>query len=212
MTVNQQTPRWRILIVDDHPVVLDGTTRLFAPCEDFAVVGTTASGKEALQLVSDLRPDLVILDIRLPDISGIEVARTCRAAFPNVRILVVTGYDDVAYAKALASIGIHGMISKTSSGTEIVALARKICAGEVLPIAEAASTSDIDRMTGRERAILALLVAGRRNKEIADHLQISVKTVEFYVSQLLEKLSVRSRAEAVGKAVTLGLTAHSGTE
>lgn len=212
MTVNQQTPRWRILIVDDHPVVLDGTTRLFAPCEDFAVVGTTASGKEALQLVSDLRPDLLILDIRLPDISGIEVARTCRAAFPNVCILVVTGYDDAAYAKALASIGIHGMISKTSSGTEIVALARKICAGEVLPIAEAVGTSDIDRMTGRERTILALLVAGRRNKEIADHLQISVKTVEFYVSQLLEKLSVRSRAEAVGKAVTLGLTAHSGTE
>ena len=212
MTVNQQTPRWRILIVDDHPVVLDGTARLFSACDDFAVVGTATSGKEALQIISDVQPDLLILDIRLPDVSGIEVARTSRAAFPDVRILVVTGYDDTAYVNALARIGIQGMLSKTSPGTEIVAMARKICAGELFPLAEAPGDSSVSKMTERERAILTLLVAGQRNKEIADQLQISVKTVEFYVSQLLEKLAVRSRAEAVGKAVTLGLVAHSGTE
>lgn len=205
MGENRQTSPWRTLIVDDHPVVLNGTTQLFSACQDFVVVGTATSGQAALQLVHELNPALLILDIRLPDISGIEVARATRADFPGTHILILTGYDDPAYVKALTKVGIHSMLLKTTPGGDIITTARRICTGELLPIAEAPSGGSIDQITEREQVILSLLVAGQRNREIAEQLQISVKTVEYHVSQIFEKLSVRSRAEAVGKAITLGL-------
>jgi DNA-binding NarL/FixJ family response regulator len=210
MTAKQHVVPWRIIIADDHPVMLEGTAQLFAECSDLVVVGTATTGQEALRLVADLVPNLLILDIRLPDISGIEVARTTRTSAPTVHILVLTGYDDPAYGKAFARLGIHGMLAKTTPGSEIVVVARRICMGELLPIAGPAPFElSIDSLTEREQTVLSLLVAGYRNREIAERLQISLKTVEFHVSQVLEKLGVRSRTEAMGKAIALGLIAPS---
>jgi len=210
MTAEQRAEPWRLIIVDDHPVMLAGTAQLFADCPDLVVVGTATTGKEALQLVADLAPDLLVLDIRLPDMSGIDVARTMRVDAPIVRILVLTGYDDPAYGKAFARLRVYGMLAKTTPGSEIVAAARRICTGEQLPMmAPAPFELSIASLTEREQTVLALLAAGYRNREMAERLQVALKTVEFHVSQVLEKLGVRSRTEAMGKAIALGLIAPS---
>jgi len=199
-----------MIIADDHPVMLEGTAQLFAECPDLVVIGTAITGQETLRLVAALAPDLLMLDIRLPDMSGIEVARTMRKTAPDVCILVLTGYDDPAYAKALAKLGVHGMLAKTTPGSEIVAAARRICAGERLPMAAPTPFEhNSAALTEREQTVLALLVAGYRNREMAERLQVSLKTVEFHVSQVLEKLGVRSRTEAMGKAIARGLIAPS---
>lgn len=199
---------WHMIIVDDHPVMLEGTEQLFVGEADLRVVATATTGEEALRQIAACAPDLLILDLRLPDMSGVAVARTVRATRPDVRILVLTGYDSPAYAKALAQIGVHGLLPKTTPGPEIVCAARRICAGEALPIA-ALTPLDLsgDALTEREQTVLELLVAGLRNREIAERLHIALKTVEFHVSQLLEKLGARSRTEAMGKAISLGLVA-----
>lgn len=204
-TAQPQRP-WRIIIVDDHPVMLKGTEQLFEGQVDLVVVGTATTGREALQQLDNNAPDLLILDIRLPDMSGVAVAQTVRATRPEVRILVLTGYDSPAYARALAQIGVHGLLSKTTPGPEIVCAARRICTGETLPIAVLTPLElSGEALTEREQTVLALLVAGLRNREIAEQLHISLKTVEFHVSQLLEKLGARSRTEAMSKAISLGL-------
>lgn len=210
MTAEHSGEPWRIIIADDHPVMLEGTAQLFAECSDLLVVGTAATGKETLQLVAALRPDLLILDIRLPDISGIAVAKAIRKNTPNVCILVLTGYDDPAYAKALAKLGVQGMLAKTTPGSDILDAVRQIRAGERLPMeAPAPFEQSIATLTEREQTVLGLLAAGYRNREMAERLQVSLKTVEFHVSQLLEKLGVRSRTEAMGRAIALGLIAPS---
>jgi DNA-binding NarL/FixJ family response regulator len=210
MTAEHAGEPWSIIIADDHPVMLEGTAQLFAECSDLLVVGTAATGEETLQLVAALRPDLVILDIRLPDISGITVAKAIRKHTPSVCILVLTGYDDPAYAKALAKLGVQGMLAKTTPGSDIVDAVRHIRTGERLPMeAPAPFEQSIATLTEREQTVLGLLAAGYRNREMAERLQVSLKTVEFHVSQLLEKLGVRSRTEAMGRAIALGLIAPS---
>jgi DNA-binding NarL/FixJ family response regulator len=210
MTAEHSGEPWRMVIADDHPVMLEGTAQLFAECPDLLVVGTAMTGEETLQLVAALKPDLLILDIRLPDISGIAVAKAIRKNTPNVCILVLTGYDDPAYAKALAKLGVQGMLAKTTPGSDIVDAVRRIRTGERLPMqAPAPFEQSIATLTEREQTVLGLLAAGYRNREMAERLQVSLKTVEFHVSQLLEKLGVRSRTEAMGKAIALGLIAPS---
>lgn len=208
MTAEHSGEPWSIVIADDHPVMLEGTAQLFAECPDLLVVGTATTGEETLQLVAVLRPDLLILDIRLPDISGIAVAKAIRKNAPDVCILVLTGYDDPAYAKALAKLGVQGMLAKTTPGSDIVEAVRRIRTGErLLMEAPAPFEQSIAALTEREQTVLGLLAAGYRNREMAERLQVSLKTVEFHVSQLLEKLGVRSRTEAMAKAIALGLIA-----
>jgi DNA-binding NarL/FixJ family response regulator len=210
MTADHSGELWRIVIADDHPVMLEGTAQLFAECPDLLVVGTATTGEETLQLVAALTPDLLILDIRLPDISGIAVAKAIRKNAPDVCILVLTGYDDPAYAKALAKLGVQGMLAKTTPGSDIVEAVRRIRIGERLPMeAPAPFEQSIATLTEREQTVLGLLAAGYRNREMAERLQVSLKTVEFHVSKLLEKLGVRSRTEAMGRAIALGLIAPS---
>lgn len=206
MTFNERATSRRIMIVDDHPVMLEGTARLFAQHADLIVIATATTGKDAIQRVAETNPDLLILDIRLPDMSGIDVIRAVRANAPFMQILVLTGYNDPAYRRALAKLGIQGFLEKTTSGDEIVAMTKRICAGKgdsIFPISPTEQT--VLALTEREQVVLALLVAGYRNREIAEQLQVSLKTVEFHVGQLLAKLGVRSRAEAIAQAIALGL-------
>ncbi|MGZ3663359.1 MAG: response regulator transcription factor [Ktedonobacterales bacterium] len=198
----------QVLIVDDHPMAREGTRALLERSATIEVVGALGEGLPALWLLRELQPDVVLLDVRLPDISGIEVARQLRTEFPAVKVLVVTGYDEIGYARALLQLGVRGYLAKSASGAELVAAVRAVAAGNQVITAEAARVIVEGRnapLTAREHEVLQRLVAGRRNAEIADDLCLSLKTVEFHVRNVLQKLGARSRAEAIGLALQHGI-------
>lgn len=198
----------RVIVVDDHPMLREGTQALLARSAGIAVIGTAGTGGEALRLVAALRPDVVVLDMHLPDISGMDVTREIRANFPDIAILILTGYDDAGYVRALVPLGVQGYLRKTATGEEIVEGVRAVAQGRLAlapdMLQPGMGGTDV-HLTEREYEVLWLLTSGRRNKEIAEVLGISVKTVEFHVSRLLEKLGARSRTEAIRTAVQLGL-------
>lgn len=202
-----ERPIW-IVVVDDHPMLRQGTRALLDGTPGMRVVATTGEGAEALRLAERCRPDVLLLDLRLPDISGVAVARRVRAAHPAIAILVLTGYDDAAYTRALLALGVRGYLPKTATGEEIVAAVRALAAGRSAldaAVRQAALAPDIVALTERELEVLRLLVDGRRNQEIADALCIVVKTVEYHVGNILQKLHARSRSEAIRKAQEYGL-------
>jgi DNA-binding NarL/FixJ family response regulator len=208
MSPDRQRSRIRLVIVDDHPLMRDGTRRALAKMSDIEVVGEAANGETACAMVAQLRPDVLLLDVRLPDLSGIEVARRVRAAFPKVALVVLTGYDDAGYRRELLRIGVSGYLSKSASASEVADAIRAAAKGALLPggeVTEAESPDDGEGLTERERQVLHYLVAGRRNAEIAETMVVSQKTVEFHISHILQKLGVRSRAEAISCALRRGL-------
>ncbi len=200
----------QVVVVDDHPVLREGTRAVLEQAPDIKVVGTAGEGAAALQLVEEHRPDVLLLDLRLPDVSGVAVAQRVRAWYPEVAVLVLTGYDDVGYIRALLQLGIQGYLRKTVSGDEIVAAVRAVAAGQTVPMegrtgqplgATRVTVEDgVESLSRREKQVLDLLVAGQRNQEIADMLGLSVKGIEFHVKHLLQKLGARSRTEAIVRA------------
>jgi DNA-binding NarL/FixJ family response regulator len=197
-----------VVIVDDHPLVRAGTQSLLDESVGIRVLGTAGEAAEALELVREHQPDVLLLDVRLPDMSGIDLARQVRALYPSTAILVLTGHDEIGYARALRHIGVRGYLSKTSSGPEIVAAVRAVALGQDTFQGAAAnpdSELELEDLTDREQEVLGLLVLGLRNAEIAERLRTSVKTAEFHVGRLLHKLHARSRSEAIIRAQELGL-------
>ncbi len=200
----------RVFIVDDHPLLREGTQLSFERTPGFQVVGTADKGAAALERIGESRPDVLILDLRLPDMSGVDVARHIRERYPGIGILILTGYDDVHYARALTQLDIQGYLRKTASSDEIIDAVRSVAAGvkvfdpEIVRVMEDQSNV-AESLTTRELEVLQLVARGRRNAEIADELTLSVKTVEFHISNLLGKIGARSRSEAVRTAYQQGL-------
>jgi DNA-binding NarL/FixJ family response regulator len=200
----------RVLIVDDHPMLREGTQASFERAPGIQVIGTAGDGASALEQIAANPPDVLVLDIRLPDMSGVDVARHVRGLFPGVGIVILTGYDDVHYARQLAQLDIQGYLRKTASSDEIIAAVRCVAQGgkvfdrEIVRVLEDPE-SVAESLTSRELEILQLIVAGKRNIEIAEELALSVKTVEMHISNLLAKLGARSRAEAIRTAYQQGL-------
>lgn len=200
--------RVRVAIVDDHPMVREGTRALLERSDAIVVVGIAGEGAAALRLAQQLRPDVLLLDVRLPDMSGIEVARQLRATCPEVKVLVVTGYDEIGYSRALLQLGVHGYLPKSASGAQIISSILTIAAGERLRPGAATHTGVVrDRveLTMRELDVLRLLLTGRRNAQIAEELCVSLKTVEFHLRNIFLKLGASSRAEAVCIALQEGI-------
>ncbi|MBM2811634.1 MAG: DNA-binding response regulator [Chloroflexi bacterium] len=198
----------RVVIVDDHPMLLGGTERFLAGESGIEVAGTAADGKSAVEVVRRVLPDVLLLDVHLPDISGVEVARQVRSLVPRVAIIVLTGYDDVGYARAMLQLGARGYLRKSATGEEILAAIRTVVDGGTVGLpALAQMTAGLtdESLSDREFEVLRLLALGRRNSQIGEELVLSPKTVEFRVSRLLRKLGVRSRAEAIAKVQRLGL-------
>jgi DNA-binding NarL/FixJ family response regulator len=183
-------------------MLLDGTRAALDTSPGIVVVGVADRGALALELVASQRPDVLVLDLHLPDVSGVEVARRVQSDFPRVAVVVLTGYDEPGYLRALLRLGVKGYLYKTASAGELVATVRAVADGRSVFASEATSALDADgeQLTVREHEVLRLLAAGLRNGEIAQQLGISGKTVEFHVGHLLEKLGARSRAEAIVKA------------
>jgi two-component system response regulator DegU len=209
----------KILIVDDHLMFREGIRSRLQMEPGFEVIGEAASADEALGFLEEHLPHVIILDIRMPGGSGIELAGVVRKRWPDVKILVLSGYDFDQYVRRLASIGIEGYLLKEAPQETLVNAIREIAdGGAVLPpqIASkvmrsyAADTrkppaDHLWELTMRELDVLELLHQGLRNADIADRLGISGRTVETHVSNIISKMGARGRTEAVKIAAEKGL-------
>lgn len=199
----------RLLVADDHPVVRAGLVAILDGPPDFAVVGEARDGVEALELFRKLRPDVTVLDLRMPNLSGVEVTERIRREEPEARIVILTTFDgDEDIYRALQA-GARAYLLKDTAEPELIATVRAVAAGlrRIPPkIAERlAERVESDALSGRELAVLERLVGGQSNKRIGAELGITVATVKSHVNHLLAKLGVRDRTAAAVAALRRGL-------
>lgn len=198
----------RVVLVDDFPLLREGLQACLEEAGGIEVVGATGKGVDVLRLVEQLRPDVLVLDLVLPDLNGVEVARQLRATHPEVAVLILTGRDDLGCFSALVQVGIQGYLSKTAPTDELVQALRTVASGgtwfvsHVLPVRAQTGTTVL---TPRERDVLQLLTTGQRYADIAAALRVSVNTVETHARSVYAKLGAQSRMEAVAAALQQGL-------
>jgi DNA-binding NarL/FixJ family response regulator len=205
-----------VLLVDDHPIVRSGIRNILSVAHDIDIIGEASSGTEALQLIDRLHPDVVLLDMELPDINGNDVASQVQEGGSTSRILALSAHDDEKYIQGLLASGASGYLMKEEVPEVILEAVRGVAKGEQgwLSRRVAAKMSTILRegeheektsLTPREMEALQGVVAGKTNQEIGLDLGISEKTVEKHLDSLFEKLNVKSRVEAAVMAVRKGL-------
>lgn len=201
--------RIRILLGEDHALVREGTRQILSQHEDLVVIGEVGDGEQVLALATELKPDIAVLDIRMPGLNAIEVTRRLRTTAPETRVLILTAYDDDDLVLAAIDAGAAGYLLKTVRAAELVEGVRAIHRGETVlhpAIARKIAllwtrprslTDSVDSLTPREAEVLQLASRGLRNKEIAQELNVSIRTVEGHLSSVLTKLGVSSRTAAV---------------
>lgn len=198
----------RIMVVDDHEVVRMGMRLLFESEEDFTVAGEASNGAEALAKVPVLGPDLILMDVRMEKMGGIEACREIKSQYPQIHILMITSYTDNEAIIASVMAGASGYLLKHLSRAELLRSVRQVAAGQILidPVAsqqtmQRVAQSPGSELTEREREVLALIARGYTNKQIAEKLYVSEKTARNHVSHILEKLGLTRRSEAAAFAV-----------
>jgi two-component system, NarL family, response regulator LiaR len=200
----------QVVIADDHNVVRKGIRELLTEEPDIAVIGEARTGYEAVDLAVALQPDVVVMDIAMPELSGVEATRQIRAAAPRVRILALTAYADDPYIYGLLDAGATGYILKTAEGREIVRAVRAVALGQSVIDPAVASRliarithppAGGDVLTDRELDVLRLAARGLTNKQIGSDLAISDRTVQNHLANIYTKLGVASRTEAVTSAL-----------
>ena len=209
----------RVLLADDHPAFLEGLKRYLGDQGGLEVIGEARDGEEAVKLARDLRPDVVIMDISMPVVNGIEAARQIKEAFPDIAILILSAYYDEPYVISAMRAGATGYLVKTVDITEIAAAVRALYAGKTVlddkateAVVSRLSTSPSDaspdeayqELHQREMEVLLLASKGMSNKEIAKELSISIHTVQTHLSNTFGKLGVGSRTEAALLALRKG--------
>jgi two-component system NarL family response regulator len=199
----------RILLADDHPVAREGLAAIFRRQKDMEVVAEASGGEEAIALFRREHPDLAVLDLRMPGISGIEAIARLRREFPAARLLALTTFDGDADVRHALQAGADGYLLKEMTAAELVAAVRAAAAGRrvVAPAAaqNLAEHAGERELTPRELAVLELIVAGRSNKRIARELGISEGTVKSYVNSILLKMGADDRTQAATDALRRGL-------
>jgi DNA-binding NarL/FixJ family response regulator len=210
----------KILIVDDHAIVRDGICSLLALAGDMEVVGEAANGREGLEKVGKLLPDVVLMDIAMPIMGGLEAIRRIRKEFSGIRILVLTQYDDKDHVFPAIQAGANGFVSKTAASSELASGIRAVSAGEsylspsiaklfVEDYQRVALTEDMndpyEQLTDREREMLKLVVEGYKTRQIAEMLNITLKTVEGHKTSLMKKLGIHNNLELVKYALRQGI-------
>jgi len=194
----------RVVVIEDCPPTLEGLRVILAREADITVVGEACSGREGLHLVGELAPDVVLLDVNLPDMDGLVVLRRLREAYPEVRVLMVSAYLDAKYVCGALLDGAAGYVYKDERLRELGELVRRVARGEQLwtkeQVAQARHWQEVEdklgRLTGREREVLGLVAQGKGNQAIASLLSLTKHTVEYHLSNILRKLRVASRLEA----------------
>lgn len=197
-----------VFIVDDHEMVRRGLGELLDADHDMQIVGQAESRSQALARIPALRPDVVLLDVRLPDGSGIDVCRQLRTRIPDVRCLIVTAFRDERAMQDAAAAGAKGYLVKDVRGMQLLEAVREVGAGHSLPLPAAATRphSPPENLTAQEQRLLALLGEGLTNRQIAARMFLAEKTVKNYVSRLLAKLGVERRTQAAVLAARGGAT------
>jgi len=209
-----------LLLADDHTVVREGTRELLEREPDMKVVGEAGDGEQAVRLVSELQPDVVIMDIAMPKVSGIEATRQIKMLCPSTAVLVLTAYDNDQYVFALLEAGAAGYLLKDVRSQELINAIRAVNAGE--SVLHPAITRKVinrfafrakepkpeekklDQLTEREMEVLKLAAKGMTNKDIAHHLTLSTRTVHTHLSNIFSKMQVGSRTEAILLALKEG--------
>jgi DNA-binding NarL/FixJ family response regulator len=204
------------MITDDHPIVREGLSAVLETQPDFAIVGEASSGAQAVERAAELLPDVILLDLELPELDGVAALRQIRAANPAARVIIFTAFDTDERILAAVQAGAQGYLLKGAPREELFQAIRVVHGGGSLlqpvvaarllrQVSGAAASALPEPLTERELEVLRQLAKGRQNKEIATELWISERTVKFHVSAILAKLGVGNRTEAVGKAAQLGL-------
>jgi DNA-binding NarL/FixJ family response regulator len=209
------TDRISVLIADDHPVFRQGLRALLDGVPDIELIGEAADGDEAVTAALELKPDVVLMDVRMPGLNGIDATRRIVAADSGIGILVLTMFEDDDSVFAAMRAGARGYLLKGSEQEEVMRAIRSIASGEAIfgpAIARrligyfsSASTEAFPELTAREREVLELIAQGRNNQAIADELVLSLKTVRNHVSNVFTKLQVTDRAGAIVKAREAGM-------
>lgn len=211
----------RVLVVDDHALVREGIRALISRAEDVTVVGEAGGGRDAIALATSLAPDVILMDIAMPDLGGLEATIAIRKDRPQAKIIVLTQYGDREYVHRFLRAGVSGYLLKKAAGADLVAairavhrgglvldpeVARDALTGEAASPADLATESDpYEKLTDREKQVLKLVAEGRSNKEVAQLLGISVKTAMSHREHVMDKLNVHSRTDLIRFALKCGV-------
>jgi DNA-binding NarL/FixJ family response regulator len=212
-------PKTRIVIADDHSLVREGITALLKLHDDVEIVGEASDGKEAIEKAEELAPDVVIIDIAMPGLGGLEATVEIKKKHPDIKILVLSQYDDKEYVSRFLKAGVSGYILKKAVGSELINAIRAVVRGEYYLYPSIAfgvidgylgrkkpETEDpYERITPREKQVLKLIAEGNSLKDIANHLDISVKTVIAHQTNISEKLDIHTRANLMRFAIQKGI-------
>lgn len=215
MTTQTQLPI-RVLLADDHVVVRAGIRQFLEQSSDIQVIAEASNGQEACELLEQFKPDVAVLDIQMPSMSGIEVTRWIRTNRLAIGVLVLTAYDDDPYVQAVLQAGANGYVLKTAEPQEIVEAVRDVFHGKsvldaalaqklIAKLSGKSETAMVEPLTERELQILTLTAKGFTNKAIGMQLSISDRTVQNHLANIFQKMNAESRTEAVMRAVSLGL-------
>lgn len=208
----------RVFLADDHALLRDGLKALVNVQADMEVVGEADNGRTACQRAKQLSPDVVVMDVSMPELNGVQATENLKRECPNIKVLALTAYKDKGYLDQLLKVGASGYVLKLSAAEELIQAIRVVCGGDVYLDPEMANKVTASYVRGqfvrgglqqkelsdREEEVLRMIARGYTNKEIAGQLNISVKTVESHKSNLMEKLELRSRTEIVRYAVRQG--------
>ena len=205
----------RILLADDHAVVRHGFKMILDAQPDMEIVGEAGNGREAIELAERFRPDIIVMDVAMPELNGIEATRRLASSTPHARVLALSMHKDSVYVREILRAGARGYLLKDSVAADLVSAVRAVASGEgylspgvsnsILDDYRRHVTNPIDLLTSREREVLQMLAEGKTNKEIAGILNLSVYTVDAHRGRIMEKLNLHSINELVRFAVRNGL-------
>ena len=206
----------RVLIADDHSIVRGGIRALLESQDDIEVCGEVANGREAVETVTEVSPEVVLMDVAMPLMDGLEATRRIVKSNPETRVIILTQYDNKEYALSAIKAGAAGIVPKKAGPSELVSAIRAVHQGDsfihpsmakwvVMDYAQRVADDPFDNLTDREREILKLVAEGYSNREIADQLFISVKTVLGHREKTMQKLDIHSRTELIKYAIRRGL-------
>jgi len=213
-------PKTKVLLVDDHAIVREGVRMILSKEADIDVVGEAADGAQALDIVSKFRPQVVIMDISMPGMGGIEATQLIRTQYPEIQVLALTMHEDESYVFQLLRAGAAGYVLKRAAAQDLVqavraaakgeaflypSVARKVVEDYLRRVETGEERERYDGLTAREKEILTLIAEGLSNQHIAEKLYISIKTVQTHRAHILEKLGLHDRTELVRYAIRKGL-------
>jgi two-component system response regulator NreC len=209
----------KVLLADDHAILRDGLKMVLDAQPGIAVIGEAEDGRQALELVEELHPDVVVMDIAMPNLNGLEATRQIKRRFPYTKVVILTMHENPQYLTQIVKAGATGAVLKRAAGTELVTAVKAAARGESFfsptiasllledyrTLLEQEGVDPLESLTEREREILQLVAEGKTNAEIADLLTLSIKTVQTHRAHLMEKLDAHDRTDLVKQAIRAGM-------